>query len=180
MPYVPPSVRRAAEAAGLGVEEYLAQQKAAAAPRELGEVRRHSPRRTRSSSNRRRRTVVAKGRRGLSVRLQGRRVRINGGVGVNELHPRHVEPFEEGDNYRSANYRVAGGRPLASQDDIEAVHQRQRRKSLMNVMDRRIARGEVAAEIDAALASLSARGSLNAANSLAIAALRDRLMDSNA
>ena len=174
MPYVPPSVRRAAEAAGISVDEYLARQKAAAAPRELGSVRRSEPRKSRSSSNRRRRSAMAKGTKGRSVRHHDRRVRINAnGSGVNELHPRQVDPFDD-----DANYRLA--RPVVPITNFAAFDQRKRRKTLRNVMDRRggmEVAGKNMAAINAALADLSARTSLNAANAVAIASLRERLYD---
>ena len=180
MPYYPPSVRRAAEAAGLSVEEFVAAQKAAAAPRELGPVPRHAPRRARSRSSSGRRTAVAKGRRGLSVRHHNRRVRIsNGGHGVNELHPRQVDPFDEGDNYRSANFRLM--RPVVPMTNFSEFDQRKRRKTLRNVMDRRAGMegkaGRNMSAINAALADLSARASLNAANAVAIASIGERLYD---
>ena len=195
MPFVPSVVKRAAVAAGFpdtqeGYAAYQAELKAAAAPRELGELPRHGPRQTRTSSNRRRRSALASagGRpRGLSVRHHGRRLRINmnTGVGVNEIHPRHVSPLDEANV--GAAYRLhRGSAPIAAAGAaaFEAIDQKRRRKTLKNVMNRRAGLGEKEglANINAALADLSARASLNAANSMAIAALGERLyelMESN-
>lgn len=190
--YVPPHIRRAAAAAGISVNAYkerMAVEAEARKPRNLGIVAVREPRRPRSSSERRRRSVRASGRgaAGRSVRQSGRRIRINmnTGAGVNEEHSRHAEPFETGDNLRSANYRIS--RPpisLTTPEAFAAVDQKRRRKTLKNVMDRRANLGERegVAAINAALADLSARASLNAANALAIASIGERLydmMDSN-
>ena len=185
MPFVPSIVKRAAVAAGFpdtqeGYEAYQAAMKAAAAPRELGELPRHAPRQTRTSSNRRRRSAVGGRPRGLSVRHHGRRLRINmnTGVGVNEIHPRHVSPLDEANV--GAAYRLhRGSTPVAGADGFLAIDQKRRRKTLRNVMNRRAGLGEKEglANINAALADLSARASLNAANSMAIAALGERLYE---
>jgi len=188
MPFVPSVVKRAAVAAGFpdtqeGYAAYQAAMKAAAAPRDLGELPRHGPRQTRSSSNRRRRGALASpgGRpRGLSVRHHGRRVRINmnTGVGINEIHPRHVSPLDEANV--GAAYRLhRGSTPITNAAGFLAIDQKRRRKTLRNVMDRRATLGdkEGLANINAALSDLSARAALNAANSMAIAALGERLYE---
>jgi len=185
MPFVPSVVKRAAVAAGFpdtqeGYAAYQAEMKAAAAPRELGELPRHVPRQTRTSSNRRRRGAAGGRPRGLSVRHHGRRLRINmnTGVGVNEIHPRHVSPLDEANV--GAAYRLhRGSTPVAGAAGFLAIDQKRRRKTLRNVMNRRAGLGdkEGLANINAALADLSARASLNAANSMAIAALGERLYE---
>jgi hypothetical protein len=89
-----------------------------------------------------------------------------------------VDPFDDDVNLRSANYRLA--RPVVPITNFAAFDQRKRRKTLRNVMDRREGMevgGKNMAAINAALADLSARASLNAANAVAIASIRERLYD---
>jgi hypothetical protein len=172
--YVPPVVRRAAAAAGVSVEEYRAQLAAAEAPRNLGVLAPAAPRKTRTSSDRRRKGAMRKSgaKTAKTVRIVGRRVRIhqNTGAGVDEVHPRHVDPYEE-DDLRSSPYRMR--RAPTPVPNIHAFHQRQRRKTLTNVRNR-MANVHV---IDAMLEDLSARNSLSAEDAMAIAAIRDRLHD---
>jgi hypothetical protein len=103
---------------------------------------------------------------------------MNTGVGVNEIHPRHVSPLDEANV--GAAYRLhRGSTPVANAAAFTAIDQKRRRKTLRNVMNRRAGLGEKEglANINAALADLSARASLNAANSMAIAALGERLYE---
>jgi hypothetical protein len=103
---------------------------------------------------------------------------MNTGVGINEIHPRHVSPLDEANV--GAAYRLhRGSTPITNAAGFLAIDQKRRRKTLRNVMDRRATLGdkEGLANINAALADLSARAALNAANSMAIAALGERLYE---
>lgn len=174
------------------IDAWVAQKKAAnaaaAAPLVVEAVPRYSPRHTRSSSNRRRRSAMAgaRGRAGRRVTQANRRRLITNGddvTGVDEIHPLRVDPLHE-ENLGAA-YRLHRARmPLANAAAFAAVDQKRRRKTLGNVARRRANLGEKAGleSVNAALADLSARASLNAANAMAIAAIGERLyeiMESN-
>jgi hypothetical protein len=176
--YVPPAVRRAAAAAGVSVEEYRARLAAEVAPRNLGILAPVAYRKTRSSSDRRRKGALRRSgaKAAKTVRFAGRRVRIhqNTGAGVDEVHPRHVDPYEEGD-LRSSPYRLR--RAPTPVPNIHAFHQRQRRKTLANVTAGRAANVHAMDDIDAMLEDLSARSTLSAEDAMAIVAIRARLHD---
>jgi len=199
MSYLPPSVRAELAAAmaadpTMTRERFLeeraaraAAEAAARAPRNVGAVARYEPgaaaarpavrRRHTSSSNRRRRA------RRLTVAKRRLRVNLNTGHGVDEEHAAAVEPTEY-HNTRGASYRVARRSPAVNVSNaaaVEAYAQRTRRKTFESVLAARGNAGEagVRAEkltaINAALADLSSRASLNASNAMAIAAIGEQL-----
>ena len=161
------------------VDDYKAHLAAAKAPRELGAVPRHEPRRTRTSSNRRRRPAMAKGRGagGRAVTHRNRRVRIAEGVGVDEIHPGRVDPFEEGGNLRGPAYRNAHERrPMAA---INGFYNKKLREALARVVELRASLGDRRGltEIDAELYALSQRPSLRLHEAEAILSIKNRLYD---
>jgi len=138
--YVPPHVRRGAAERGITVEEYkamlnaeAAEAKAARAPRNVGAVPRHNPGGSRG------RSAMASGRgaAGRSVRVHGRRLRtnMNAWTGVNEVHTAHVEPYEVGDNLRTANYRLH--KPSVAVTNFAAFAQKKRRATLSKILAKR-------------------------------------------
>jgi len=201
MPYHPPHLKRAAIEAGATtaaeIDAWVALKKAAnaeaAAPRVLEAVPRYVPRHTRSSSNRRRRPALRRAGAGAGagdkrVTYANRRRHIrfvkNSNheevAGVDEIHPQYVDPLHE-ENIGAAYRLHRSPMPVVN---AEAVNQKRRRKTLGNVARHRANIGERAGleSVNAALADLSARASLNAANAMAIAAIGERLyeiMESN-
>lgn len=197
MPYVPPHIRRAAAEAGVSVEEYMAAkaaanaaEAAARAPRNVGAVARYEPgggggagaaaaaaRHHTSSSDRRRKA------RRVTVGSRRLRVNLNTGLGIDEEHGAAVEPNAYY-NTRGASYRVTRRSPainVANAAAVNAYAQRTRRKTLAGVMANRgnANAAGVSAEkltaINAALADLADRASLNASNAMAIAAIGEQL-----
>jgi CRISPR/Cas system CSM-associated protein Csm2 small subunit len=110
-------------------------------------------------------------------------------TGVDEIHPLRVDPLHEenlGAAYRLhrarlplANAMYERGVNAAANARFATVDQKRRRKTLGNVTRRRANLGERADmdSVNAALADLSARAALNAANAMAIAAIGERLYE---
>lgn len=198
MSYLPPSVRAelaAAMAANATMtrERFLeeraarkAAEEAARAPRNVGAVHRYEPggaaagpggiaRARRSSSVRRRRA------RRVTMGPRRLRVNLNTGAGVNEEHQPAVEPTEY-HNTRGASYRVTRKSPaLANARAIDKYAELTRKKALARVMANRAEATSVNAAkllaINAALADLDSRASLNASNAMAIAAIGEHLRE---
>ena len=196
MSYIPPRVRRAAEAAGKTVEEYMEEQAAISAaaaaeamPRNVGMVTRHSPRDADSVAaaapsalprrNRRSSSVARRRRRRVTMKGRHLRVNLNTGLGVNAVHHARVEP-DDYMNMRTDTYRVTRRSPAVANVNVHA--QRVRRRTLGTVMQNRATVGErVPAEsllaINAALKDLETRAALNASNAMAIASIGEQLKD---
>lgn len=162
---------------------------AARAPHEVGAVAVHAPRagagagsratrRNHTSSSQRRRKA-----RRVTMANRRLRVNLNTGLGFAEIHPSPVEPGSN-ENTRGAAYRLKRRSPainVANAAAVEAYAQRTRRKSFDSVITARGnanaagVRAEKLTAINAALADLSTRASLNASNAMAIAAIGEQL-----
>lgn len=172
---------------------------AARAPHEMGLVARHALRRRTSSgeagagggagrkaATRRHHTSSSeRRRRGRRVTMANRRLRVNlnTGLGFAEIHPSPVEPGSD-ENTRGAAYRLKRRSPAINVTNaaaVEAYAQRTRRKTLDGVMGARANATEAGVRaakltaINAALADLAERASLNASNAMAIEAIGEQL-----
>ena len=174
------------------IDAWVAQKKAAnaatMAPRVLEAVPRYEPRHRTSE-----RSAIARAGAGARrvTHANRRRLITNGDeiTGVDEIHPLRVDPLHEenlGAAYRLhrarlplANAMYERGVNAAANARFATVDQKRRRKTLGNVTRRRANLGERADmdSVNAALADLSARAALNAANAMAIAAIGERLYE---
>jgi hypothetical protein len=106
MSYVPPSIKRAAAAAGISVNQYLAVERERVAQINLGQVGKHRPHHRSLSRGRALRRV--NGTKKVRVNNRRREILLNNSLGVatgkSTVHPLHVEPNNMR-NTRKINYR---------------------------------------------------------------------------